>query len=275
MSHRDSPIKKNKELKKPMDLMNVGFVGAAGGGGMIGLTSADPATSAQDFADRGYASGTYWVTIHGSPYEIYYDETDKFGNGVSGWLKIDAAFIGANSAALASLYQVGSYVDARWLNQSAGTYSLGDQSSSHTTISNMARMRCKIPKMQYAVMNTMTATGDGAQGADDNVNWETLSNSVLNSFIANDGAPTSNQGGYCFAIWNNVSTANFSNGGIIFPKKGAEFSFNGTYTKTFAGGDFSIKSFSSLTTNDPYIWSGTGDSGYERVQFTAYEMWIH
>ena len=34
MSHRDSLIKKNKELAKPMDLMNVGFVGAAGGGGV-------------------------------------------------------------------------------------------------------------------------------------------------------------------------------------------------------------------------------------------------
>jgi hypothetical protein len=29
MSHRDSPIKKNKELNKPMDIMNVGFVGVA------------------------------------------------------------------------------------------------------------------------------------------------------------------------------------------------------------------------------------------------------
>ena len=33
MSHRDSLIKKNKELSKPMDLMNVGFVGVAGGAG--------------------------------------------------------------------------------------------------------------------------------------------------------------------------------------------------------------------------------------------------
>ena len=30
MSHRDSLIKTNKELSRPMDLMNVGFVGAAG-----------------------------------------------------------------------------------------------------------------------------------------------------------------------------------------------------------------------------------------------------
>ncbi len=33
MSHRDSPIKTNKELSKPMDLMNVGFVGNVGSGG--------------------------------------------------------------------------------------------------------------------------------------------------------------------------------------------------------------------------------------------------
>ena len=38
MSHRDSPIKKNKELKKPMDIMNVGFVGAAGGGVLMEAT---------------------------------------------------------------------------------------------------------------------------------------------------------------------------------------------------------------------------------------------
>ncbi len=30
MAHRDNPIKKNKELSKPMDLMNVGFVGNVG-----------------------------------------------------------------------------------------------------------------------------------------------------------------------------------------------------------------------------------------------------
>jgi len=32
MSHRDSTIKTNKELSKPMDLFNVGFVGNVGGG---------------------------------------------------------------------------------------------------------------------------------------------------------------------------------------------------------------------------------------------------
>ena len=32
MTVKDSFVKKNKQLKKPMDLMNVGFVGAASGG---------------------------------------------------------------------------------------------------------------------------------------------------------------------------------------------------------------------------------------------------
>ena len=38
MSHRDSPIKTNKELSKPMDIMNVGFVGVAGGGAELNIT---------------------------------------------------------------------------------------------------------------------------------------------------------------------------------------------------------------------------------------------
>jgi hypothetical protein len=38
MSHRDSIIKKNKELKKPMDLMNVGFTGNVGSGGGVEAT---------------------------------------------------------------------------------------------------------------------------------------------------------------------------------------------------------------------------------------------
>ena len=35
MSHRDNTIKKNKEFKKPMDLMNVGFVGNVGSVGGV------------------------------------------------------------------------------------------------------------------------------------------------------------------------------------------------------------------------------------------------
>ena len=41
MSHRDNPIKKNKELSKPMDLFNVGFTGNVGtAGGYINAVGA-------------------------------------------------------------------------------------------------------------------------------------------------------------------------------------------------------------------------------------------
>ena len=40
MAVKDSFIKKNKQLKKPMDIMNVGFVGAASGGASITASGA-------------------------------------------------------------------------------------------------------------------------------------------------------------------------------------------------------------------------------------------
>jgi hypothetical protein len=43
---KDSFIKKNKQLKKPMDIMNVGFVGAAGGVAVI-----------YAFGDSGWTNG--------------------------------------------------------------------------------------------------------------------------------------------------------------------------------------------------------------------------
>jgi len=54
MSHRDSVIKKNKELKKPMDLMNVGFVGAA-------AKVVDPSI----ILDDGFSSSSGWTHIGG------------------------------------------------------------------------------------------------------------------------------------------------------------------------------------------------------------------
>ena len=53
MSHRDSLIKKNKELSKPMDLMNVGFVGAAGGEDEPNL----------DYWDTYSMSNTYYTEL--------------------------------------------------------------------------------------------------------------------------------------------------------------------------------------------------------------------
>ena len=57
MSHRDSLIKTNKELSKPMDLMNVGFVGGSlGGGGGMNITSGGTLTTSGDYSIRTFTS---------------------------------------------------------------------------------------------------------------------------------------------------------------------------------------------------------------------------
>ena len=60
MSHRDSLIKKNKELSKPMDLMNVGFVGVA---------AVEPDPVYYDFFEYQQNDGTkdgFWRVVGGS-----------------------------------------------------------------------------------------------------------------------------------------------------------------------------------------------------------------
>lgn len=81
MSHRDSPIKKNKELKKPMDIMNVGFVGAAGGDGIVGDGIGEGWV---ELGRTTLGSDATSVTISGLSYKKYYhilfDGTFSTGN---------------------------------------------------------------------------------------------------------------------------------------------------------------------------------------------------
>ena len=56
MSHRDSLIKKNKELSKPMDLMNVGFVGVVGGGGFEVVSGGGTTSTNGDYTYHTYSS---------------------------------------------------------------------------------------------------------------------------------------------------------------------------------------------------------------------------
>jgi hypothetical protein len=84
MSHRDSLIKKNKELSKPMDLMNVGFVGAAGGGVSIidaTWTNATPTTSG-DYKIITYTSTSGGTFVINSGYnEVQYLVIGGGGSG--------------------------------------------------------------------------------------------------------------------------------------------------------------------------------------------------
>ena len=68
MSHRDSLIKKNKELSKPMDLMNVGFVGAAGGKAIMatGGTENDFTSGGVDYRVHKFTSDSTFEILAAS-----------------------------------------------------------------------------------------------------------------------------------------------------------------------------------------------------------------
>lgn len=73
MSHRDDVIKKYKELSKPMDLMNVGFVGAAGSSGAsaINITSGGTVTTSGDYTIRTFTSSANAVVADGGELEVF------------------------------------------------------------------------------------------------------------------------------------------------------------------------------------------------------------
>ena len=241
--------------------------------GQDGTTSARAVDNAQQLADAGVASGTYWVNIHGTPYQMQYDNTDKFGNGVSGWINFSNSFVGANQG-LASFLRVGSDQNAFFHNAGSGQFTIGEPGWVQDVA--LGRARFLIPNMRYACINTLTAEGVGGNTPDDSTNWETgQSDAHINSYIALDTPLVVNDSGYPWAIWNGNSGANFSNGGIIFPNPGAVLgSYLGTNTFTFAGGSWSVKSFSNTVSN-PYLWVGSGDGADEIYKYNAYEVWLH
>ena len=72
MSHRDSPIKTNKELSKPMDFFNVGFVGGAlGGGGGIDITSGGTLTTSGAYSIRTFTSSANAVIASSGELEVF------------------------------------------------------------------------------------------------------------------------------------------------------------------------------------------------------------
>jgi len=249
--------------------------------GNDGTTAARAAITAQNLLDVSAVSGTHWVFIHGTAYQMTYDSTDKFSNGVSGWIKYDNVFVGANNATLSpSFSQVGTSVDAGWSGAaSGGLFYLGDAGDGQTSAVHMGRFQVKMPKCRYGAMWTLSATGSGGQTPDDTSSWVTDStlNAALNSYMALTVPTIANTGGYPFAIWNGQSNATTGNSGAILPNEGGVLgSVSGGVTKTWSAGNFSnIGDFTAIVGYDPYFVAWSGDSGLEQYSYTDYEMWIH
>jgi large repetitive protein len=221
----------------------------------------------------GATSGTKYVRIEGNSYQLTYDATDKFGDGKVGWVRLNGNFFASNQSlrtSASNINQAG--VTAGY---SGNGFYLGDDANSLTSNTSMAYVQMKIPDCTSARMTTITATASGAQSPDDNTNWiNSYPGTDTNSYVALKTPTTPNIGGYPFAIWNNASNANYTNGGVIYPKPGAEFTSLVTPNSATVNSGFNTASFSSEVDNPKFVCFA-GDSGTERLTFTAWEMWVH
>jgi hypothetical protein len=251
-----------------------------------GSTQALKAYSALDLVNAGASSGTKYVDIHGTAFQMEYDSTDKFSTGVSGWLKFDDTFMDGNGANLsAAAYSTGAGNSASW-NSGYEGWTLGNHSS-HTSTTGIGHVRMKMPRLRYARVVTLTGNNTGSQTADDS-NIEGDSNYTDNNganmigYVINRTPTYPNAAGYPVSIyntnisnsWDNTNKSVGSTGNIINPYPGGFFSTSGSTSKT--QGDFSMTSFASFDSSG-VMWfaSHSGDSGAEQIDFTNFEMWVH
>ena len=252
-----------------------------------GGDSASKVTTAADLEYHGRTNGTYYVDIHGSAFQMTYDSSVKFDTGVtagvSGWLKIDNAWVGANISNLSSsTYSTGNPLDAGWGNQGNGEFFTGDSGSSNTGATGIGHVRWKIPKFQYACFQTMTCNGSGSQTPDDDTSWwgNTGYRANVRTYAVDRVPVQSNPGGYVVALYeegaSGIDSDTASTQGIVLPKPGGEFgNLSGSATRTFASNQFAPVGFDNIPTNNCWWAAYSGDSGHERIDYNSYELWIH
>ncbi len=250
-----------------------------------GTSSGTKVNTAADLVYHGSSNGNYYIDVHGSAMQAYYDSSVKFnsgvGAGIAGWLKIDNGWVGNNYNNLSpAAYSSGNPLDAGWTNTGNGQFYTGDANNSNTGATKIGHIRFKVPKFQYAVINTMTATGTGGQTPDDDTDWFNVRAGEVKSYAVDRNATVTNPGGYVFAVYEEGATGidskTASTQGIVLPKPGGEFgNHSGQSTRNYASGHFHVVGYDNIPTNNCWFAAFSGDSGYERITYDSYELWIH
>jgi hypothetical protein len=125
MSHRNNPIKINKELSKPMDLMNVGFVGVVGSAGGVKVTQNNAQST---YTDSGK---TYYKYTQGGTITFNGDGDVKLmliGGGASGCVKYYGGGSGAG----------GMYYDDVTITSQQYTITVGGSNTDSTALGKTA-----------------------------------------------------------------------------------------------------------------------------------------
>jgi hypothetical protein len=243
-----------------------------------------PYISAAQASVLGAASGTHYFLLHGDSVQMEFDSTNKFSNGVLGWVKWDRAFVKTINTNDINIESFGTGATCQYTDQGERRWSNGN-SSSQTSASDNGRITIPFPNCQYAVLNSMTAVASGSQNPDDSPSWLSTSEryNKLDEYTYGTTGFLTNASGYGWAIVVDTSNTPTSDGtntnnstGIILVKLGDEMGDNasGTYNLSFSGGDFSVASFNEEKTN-PTMVSFAGDSGDEIVTYNEYEIWAH
>lgn len=247
-------------------------------------TLINPYRSAAQAYDNGASSGTYYFEVQGSAEQMEYDSTDKFSNGVSGWVKWDRAFVKTLSTDDITIYNNGTGATTAYTDETERKWRNGN-TTSDTGGASMGRITIPFPNCQYAVLNSMTAVASGSQNPDDGESWFSSSARYgkIDEYCYGTSGFLTNPQGYAWAIVDDITNTPTSDGtntnnstGIILVKLGNEFGDNasGTYTPTFTSGDFSIASFNAEKSNVSMV-AYSGDSGSEVVTYNEYEVWAH
>jgi len=246
------------------------------------------AFSVLDLINANASSGDKYVDIHGTAVLMYYDNTDKFGTGVSGWLRFDSSFMNSNGSNLsAAAYSTGPGNSASW-NSGYQGWTLGNHSS-HTSSTGIGHVRMKMPRLQYARVTALTGYNSGSQTADDgNVEQDGFYNAVNNTgsyhyeYAINRSPQGANSSGYPISIYNTNQSNSYdmtnrsvnSTGNLIYPYPGGHYGNLGTTTK--GQGDFSMTNFSSFDSSGAMWFSSwSGDSGSEQIDYSSFTMWVH
>lgn len=228
----------------------------------------NPAVSAADLVGSG--SGTYFVTIHGNTYQLEFEDTDKFGTGVTGWLHISNNVIGANNN-LIEFFSEATDHGAEFIDASNGIYRVGKDQWNSDGVPGFSLAEIKAPNHQYFACESVVMNFGGSNSADDTNSWPSqYSSSEINSMVADKSAVENNGEGYVIGHWNGDSNAGYP-GGINLVKQGGEYGANTTATETFSGNPTDFGSVQS----DPYVFCSTTDQAREYVDFESYGYWFH
>lgn len=242
-----------------------------------GSSSARAGISGKKLYSYGVTTGTKYMNVGGSnTIQLSYEATDKFSTGDYGWVAAKHDDVGNQSWARTN----GStgYVGSGFSGSSGGFY-VGSTTSSDTAAIDIGWVQIKLPDGTKYQVSTMSASGSGSQAPDDSTDWSndggSYAESVVNAYVALKTPSLTNPGGYPWVVWDGASGATETGGGIVFLKNGDEYggNFSGSnVVKT--NSDLPMGVFSTEKDN-PVMVAWTGDSGYERIDFTDWEIWCH